>query len=62
MKEDPEATRERTDMTIRNTYRTLLTRGMKGTYVYCTDDGMRDHLREQLAIAGARLGAGTEDE
>jgi DUF2075 family protein len=53
MKEDPEGTREKTDLIIRNTYRTLLTRGMRGTYIYCTDPGMRDHLREQLAIAGA---------
>lgn len=51
MKVDPEGTREKTDVLIRNTYRTLLTRGMRGTYVYCTDQKLADHLREQLALA-----------
>ena len=30
---------------IRNTYRVLMTRGMKGCYVYCTDEKLRDHLK-----------------
>ncbi len=30
---------------IRNTYNVLLTRGMKGTYVYCEDPGLRDYLK-----------------
>ena len=51
MKQDPEATKAKTDLLIRNTYRTLLTRGMRGTFVYCTDQEMADHLREQLAFA-----------
>lgn len=38
MKADPDGTRERVDRIIRNTYKTLLTRGMKGCYVYCVDD------------------------
>ncbi|WP_407352318.1 DNA/RNA helicase domain-containing protein [Luteimonas sp. R10] len=38
MKSDPEGTARRVDRIIRNTYRTLMTRGMKGCYVYCTDD------------------------
>lgn len=37
MKSDPEATRSRVDRIIRNTYRTLMTRGMKGCYVFCVD-------------------------
>lgn len=31
---------------IRNTYEVLLTRGMRGTYVYCEDKGLRDHIKE----------------
>ena len=54
MKTDPESTRAKTDMIIRNTYRTLLTRGMRGTYIYCTNAELRDHLREQLKIARAQ--------
>ena len=30
---------------IRNTYNVLLTRGMKGTYVYCEDKDLRDYLK-----------------
>jgi DUF2075 family protein len=33
---------------IRNTYNVLLTRGMKGTYVYCVDKGLRDYLRSLI--------------
>lgn len=37
------------DQIIRNTYRTLLTRGMKGCYVYCTDKALANYLREMVA-------------
>lgn len=30
---------------IRNTYNVLLTRGMRGTYIYCEDQGLREHIR-----------------
>ena len=33
---------------IKNTYRTLLTRGMRGCYVYCTDKSLADYLRSRL--------------
>lgn len=33
---------------VRNIYRILLTRGMKGCYVYCVDEGLREHLKEQM--------------
>ena len=33
---------------IRNTYHVLLTRGMLGTYVYCEDEGLREHLKEMV--------------
>ena len=33
---------------IRNTYHVLLTRGMKGTYVYCEDPALRDYLKSLL--------------
>lgn len=37
LKTHPEAARLKADQIIRNTYRTLMTRGMKGCYLYCTD-------------------------
>jgi DUF2075 family protein len=49
MRREPERTRERLDRIIRNTYRTLMTRGMKGCYVFCTDPALRDYLRQRSA-------------
>ena len=36
------------DAIIKNTYRTLMTRGMKGCYVYCTDKETADYFRSRL--------------
>ena len=47
-KEDPEAAEKKAGLIIRNTYRTLMTRGMKGCYVYCTDPAVAKYFREQL--------------
>ncbi len=37
LKSSPVATKKKADQIIKNTYRTLMTRGMKGCYLYCTD-------------------------
>ena len=47
-KESPEEALHRADEIIKNTYRTLLTRGMKGCYIYCTDPGMSAYLKKRL--------------
>lgn len=47
-KEDPEFALKEADEIIKNTYRTLMTRGMKGCYVYCTDRNLASYLRECL--------------
>jgi DUF2075 family protein len=44
---DPAAATKKADIIIKNTYRTLMTRGMKGCYVYCTDAETREYLRER---------------
>jgi len=49
MKTDPGETRPRLDRIIRNTYRTLMTRGMKGCYVFCTDAETQRHFRRLIA-------------
>ena len=36
------------DSIIKNTYRTLMTRGMKGCYVYCVDKGLQDYLKRGI--------------
>lgn len=48
MRRDPDATRERLDQVIRNTYKTLMTRGMRGCYVYCTDPETQSYLKRRL--------------
>jgi hypothetical protein len=49
MKENPIAASQKADEIIRNTYRTLMTRGMKGCYVYFTDQATASHFKELLA-------------
>ena len=36
------------DTIIKNTYRTLMTRGMKGCYVYICDEGLREYMKETV--------------
>lgn len=48
MKDNPEETRIRLDSIIKNTYRTLMTRGMKGCYVYFVDDETRDYFKSLI--------------
>lgn len=36
------------DEIIKNTYRTLLTRGQKGCYIYCVDKQLSDYLKKRL--------------
>jgi DUF2075 family protein len=57
-REDRESALARTDELIRNTYRTLLTRGMRGTFVYCTDRETGQFFRDQLAMARASAAHG----
>jgi hypothetical protein len=37
------------DRYIINIYKTLLTRGIKGAYVYIVDDGLREYFKEALS-------------
>ena len=46
--ENPAKAKSIGDEIIKNTYRTLMTRGMKGCYVYCTDKALSTYLRERL--------------
>lgn len=47
-KENPLEAEKAADEIIKNTYRTLMTRGMKGCYVYCEDEGLRNYLKERI--------------
>ncbi|HEY5235695.1 MAG TPA: DUF2075 domain-containing protein [Rhabdochlamydiaceae bacterium] len=45
---DPAAAEALADRIIKNTYRTLMTRGQKGCYVYCTDIETRDYFKAEI--------------
>lgn len=47
-KEKPQDAATLADAIIKNTYRTLMTRGMKGCYIYCTDKETSDHFRSRV--------------
>ena len=51
-KTNPEKAKKVADEIIKNTYRTLMTRGMKGCYVYCVDEALADYLRKCLDTKG----------
>jgi DUF2075 family protein len=51
MQSDSAGTRERLERIIRNTYRTLMTRGMKGCYVFCVDEQTQEYFRREVGIA-----------
>ena len=46
-REQKEAT-EAADVIIKNTYRTLMSRGMKGCYVYCVDEETRQYFKDRI--------------
>ena len=47
--EQPEEAAPLADELIRNTYRTLMSRGMKGCYLYCCDDALQEYMAERMA-------------
>ncbi len=50
LKTDPEKARQMARDIIKNTYRTLMTRGMKGCYVYCVDKELGGYLKATLSL------------
>jgi uncharacterized protein len=48
LKADSKEANRKADLIIKNTYRTLMTRGMKGCYVYFTDKAAERHFRSRL--------------
>ena len=60
LRERPDEARRKADAIIKNTYRTLMTRGMKGCYVYCTDAETAAHFRARIAHHYPQAQASTE--
>jgi len=46
-RKNPDEALKLSDKVIKNTYRTLMTRGMKGCYVYCVDKKLQEYLRSK---------------
>lgn len=55
LEEAPERAREIVDEVIKNTYRTLLSRGLNGCYIYCCDDELRRYVRGRLENIDGRI-------
>jgi uncharacterized protein len=53
LKADPAGSLALADAIVKNTYRTLMTRGMKGCYVYCTDAPLAAYIRSRLRAGSA---------
>ncbi len=49
MKIDPIGSSAIADMIIKNTYRTLMTRGMKGCYIYCVDPETQQYFKDKIS-------------
>ena len=49
-KSHPKAAQARADEIIKNTYRTLMTRGMKGCYIYCTDSKLSEYIKSMILL------------
>lgn len=60
-KAHPQEADRRADEIIKNTYRTLMIRGMKGCYVYCTDPGLQMYLRRRLSVYADEVGKMTKN-
>lgn len=48
LRKNPLEAKERLDKIIKNTYRTLMTRGQKGCYIYCADSETQEYFKELL--------------
>ena len=46
--EDEATATKKAEMIVKNTYRTLMTRGQKGCYIYCTDPETRLYFQQQM--------------
>lgn len=49
LKENPDEARRIGDEIVRNTYRTLMTRGQKGCFVYCVDKNLNEYFNNKIS-------------
>jgi uncharacterized protein len=46
--ENPDKAKKIADELIKNTYRTLMSRGLKGCYIYCVDKKLNEYLKKRI--------------
>lgn len=51
LKDNPEEAKRKAEVIIKNTYRTLMTRGLKGCFVYCVDKELQEYLSLRLGVS-----------
>ncbi len=51
LKENPKDARESVRLIIKNTYRTLMTRGLKGCYIWCEDIALGEWVKSRMKTA-----------
>lgn len=61
-KQDIATAKARADEIIKNTYRTLMTRGMKGCYIYCTDKALGEYIRHRLPAQASNAYAMVQEQ
>lgn len=62
LKSNEDTARKLADLIVKNTYRTLMTRGMRGCYVYCVDKALAGHLRSRVRCGESDSSAGAPAE
>lgn len=55
LRETPVTAKELADRIVKNTYRTLMTRGQKGCFLYCVDQETNEYFRD---FVECRMGSG----
>ena len=53
MATDPKETEERVSRLIRNTYRTLMSRGMKSCWVFACDPEIQEYFRQKINLSSS---------
>jgi DUF2075 family protein len=59
---NPQGTEQRVSRLIRNTYRTLMSRGMKSCWVFACDPGLQVYLKQRREMDDSRRPLGQEDQ
>lgn len=52
LRENPEQARVLAERVVKNTYRTLMTRGQKGCYLYCVDEETNEYFKAMAGKSG----------